>query len=190
MAPFGASAYPQVSWHLQSRLTSLLHQSVCQKWNLIGVHQGSPRCQSRSAGESINLPKTGVNNTQRQYTFIYIAQLHETSDAVVYLHRKNIVHGDIKASNLLISDGGHILLCDFGLAKSTYAQTSTALKGAGTFRWQSPELWDNEPRTFASDVYAFSMTIVEVMDHQPFNGSRSILRKHARFSPAFRLSPI
>lgn len=57
MAAFGASAYPQVSWHLQSRLTSLLHQPVCQKWNIVGVHQGSPGRQSRPAGESINLPK-------------------------------------------------------------------------------------------------------------------------------------
>ncbi|KAG9036056.1 hypothetical protein FS837_001760 [Tulasnella sp. UAMH 9824] len=89
--------------------------------------------------------------------------LCETSDAIDYLHRESIIHGDIKASNILISDDGHALLCDFGLAKSTYAQTSTALKGAGTLRWQSPELWDNEPKSFASDVYAFSMTIVEVL---------------------------
>ncbi|KIO19686.1 hypothetical protein M407DRAFT_222304 [Tulasnella calospora MUT 4182] len=102
--------------------------------------------------------------------YIVRVQLCETSDAVGYLHRENIVHGDIKASNLLINDDGHVLLCDFGLAKSTYSQTSTALKGAGTFRWQSPELWDNEPRTFASDGYAFSMTIVEVLtDLPPFS---------------------
>ncbi|KIO25792.1 hypothetical protein M407DRAFT_50612, partial [Tulasnella calospora MUT 4182] len=93
--------------------------------------------------------------------------LYETSDAVAYLHRENIVHGDIKASNLLISDDGHVLLCDFGLAKSSYSHTSTALKGAGTFRWQSPELWNNEPRSFASDGYAFSMTIVEVLTGLP-----------------------
>ncbi|KAG8923171.1 hypothetical protein FRC01_013123, partial [Tulasnella sp. 417] len=93
--------------------------------------------------------------------------LCETSDAVGYLHREEVVHGDIKAGNLLISDHGHVLLCDFGLTKSTYAQTSTALKGAGTLRWQSPELWNNEPRSFASDVYAFSMTIVEVLSELP-----------------------
>ncbi|KIO15650.1 hypothetical protein M407DRAFT_34769 [Tulasnella calospora MUT 4182] len=93
--------------------------------------------------------------------------VYETSDAVGYLHREDIVHGDIKAGNLLISADGHVLLCDFGLTKSTYAQTSTALKGAGTLRWQSPELWNNEPRTFASDVYAFSMTIVEVFTSLP-----------------------
>ncbi|KAG8915997.1 hypothetical protein FRC01_003445 [Tulasnella sp. 417] len=118
------------------------------------------------------------------------AQLCETSDAVGYLHREEIVHGDIKAGNLLISEHGNVLLCDFGLTKSTYAQTSTALKGAGTLRWQSPELWDNEPRSFASDVYAFSMTIVEVSDVQGFDGRQSFLTEDASFSAGCRPSPI
>ncbi|KAG8922871.1 hypothetical protein FRC01_013501 [Tulasnella sp. 417] len=92
-----------------------------------------------------------------------VIRLCETSDAVDYLHSENIIHGDIKSTNILINASGHILLCDFGLSKSITDQTSTALKGAGTPRWQSPELWDNAAKTFASDVYAFSMTIVEVM---------------------------
>ncbi|KAG8919158.1 hypothetical protein FRC01_001444 [Tulasnella sp. 417] len=117
----------------------------------------SPFMQNGTLLEYVNA-RPGVNR---------VRLLCETSDAVDYLHRESIVHGDIKASNLLISVGGQVLLCDFGLAKSTYAQTSTALKGAGTFRWQSPELWNNEPRSFASDVYAFSMTIVEVLTGLP-----------------------
>lgn len=37
------------------------------------------------------------------------------------------------------------------------------MKGAGTLRWQSPELWDGESsKTPQSDVYAFGMTIAEV----------------------------
>ncbi|KIO23565.1 hypothetical protein M407DRAFT_77896, partial [Tulasnella calospora MUT 4182] len=117
----------------------------------------SPFMQNGTLLEYVN-DHPGVNR---------IKLLCETSDAVGYLHREDIVHGDVKAGNLLISDHGHVLLCDFGLTKPTYAQTSTALKGAGTVRWQSPELWDNSPRTFASDVYAFSMTIVEVLTGLP-----------------------
>ncbi|KIO22667.1 hypothetical protein M407DRAFT_78998 [Tulasnella calospora MUT 4182] len=93
--------------------------------------------------------------------------LCETAVAIEYLHQKSMVHGDIKASNLLISDDDHVLLCDFGLTKPICMQTSTAMKGSGTVRWQSPELWDNEPKTFKSDVYAFSMTIVELFTGGP-----------------------
>ena len=48
----------------------------------------------------------------------------------------------------------------------TTMQTSTAVRGSGTLRWQSPELWNDEPKSFQSDVWAFGMTIVEVNNPQ------------------------
>ncbi|KAG8921294.1 hypothetical protein FRC01_000322 [Tulasnella sp. 417] len=92
-----------------------------------------------------------------------IQLLCETADAVHYLHKEGIVHGDLKANNILIDDNGSSLLCDFGLSRTTDSRTSTSMKGAGTFRWQSPELWENRPKSFESDVYAFGMTIAEVL---------------------------
>ncbi|KIO16038.1 hypothetical protein M407DRAFT_86470 [Tulasnella calospora MUT 4182] len=88
--------------------------------------------------------------------------LCETADAINYLHTETVVHGDIKAGNILISREGFALLCDFGLTRMMDAKTSTCMKGAGSVRWMSPELWDNLPRSFESDVYAFGMTIAEV----------------------------
>lgn len=90
------------------------------------------------------------------------SQLRETADAVQYLHQEAVVHGDLKAGNILINNSGHSLLCDFGLTRTIESRTSTAMRGAGTFRWQSPELWNNVPKSFESDVYAFGMTIAEV----------------------------
>ncbi|KAG9022467.1 hypothetical protein FS837_006340 [Tulasnella sp. UAMH 9824] len=93
-----------------------------------------------------------------------------TADAVQYLHKEGVVHGSLKASNILINDGGHSLLCDFGLTTAVDSRTSTAMQGAGTFRWQSPELWNNAPKSFESDVYAFGMTIAEVLTGEvPFH---------------------
>jgi serine/threonine protein kinase len=73
-----------------------------------------------------------------------------------------MVHGDIKATNILVSDDIHALLCDFGLSKFADEQTTTAYKGAGTERWMAPELYDGDPKTFESDVYAFGITIYQV----------------------------
>ncbi|KAG9043121.1 hypothetical protein FS837_009980 [Tulasnella sp. UAMH 9824] len=43
------------------------------------------------------------------------------------------------------------------------------MKGAGSVRWMSPDLWDNASRSFESDVYAFGMTIAEVLSgKEPF----------------------
>ncbi|KAG8939826.1 hypothetical protein FRC04_005957 [Tulasnella sp. 424] len=79
------------------------------------------------------------------------------------MHKQGVVHGNIKASNLLIGDDGEVLLCDFGLTRTTDLKTPTEMKGAGAIRWQSPELLNGHSKSFKSDVYAFGMTIVEVL---------------------------
>ncbi|KAG8898624.1 hypothetical protein FRB99_007252, partial [Tulasnella sp. 403] len=89
--------------------------------------------------------------------------IREIASALEYLHSQEIIHGDLKGSNILISDDEHTLLCDFGLSRMQAAITSTTMKGAGTVRWQAPEIWDNAPKSFKTDVYAFAMTIVEVV---------------------------
>ncbi|KAG8928314.1 hypothetical protein FRC01_006129 [Tulasnella sp. 417] len=97
-------------------------------------------------------------------------KLLETADAVTYLHSKNIIHGDIKARNILVSTATRALLCDFGLAKWAHSVTASASKGRGTARWQSPELMMGESRSFASDTYAFGITIAEVLSGRtPFD---------------------
>jgi serine/threonine protein kinase len=101
---------------------------------------------------------------RRWYIFISsISQIIQIAQAVKYLHSLSIVHGDIKAANVLIGRDGRALLCDFGLTRYDHILTSSTTRGFGTVRWQSPELWDGGHKSFASDVYAFGMTIVEVV---------------------------
>lgn len=81
-----------------------------------------------------------------------------------YLHKKGIVHGDIKGNNILISPTLDALVADFGLAKLVDNSTAKSLKGAGSVRWQGPEiLCTNARRDFSSDVYSFGMTIYEIL---------------------------
>ncbi|KAG8883291.1 hypothetical protein FRB99_004607, partial [Tulasnella sp. 403] len=98
-----------------------------------------------------------------------ITLVSETALALEYLHAKNIIHGDVKGSNILVSDDEHALLCDFGLARMEHMNASTIVEGAGSIRWQAPELWNGAPKTSKSDVYSFGITVSEILSgHTPF----------------------
>ncbi|KAG8988363.1 hypothetical protein FRB90_002796, partial [Tulasnella sp. 427] len=98
--------------------------------------------------------------------------LCDIASAIAYLHSLSIIHGDIKARNILVSQDGGIRLCDFGLSKYSSWTTSEGRKGAGTIRWQAPELLFDEHKSFKSDVYAFGITVYEVLSgNLPFGSS-------------------
>ncbi|KAG8891895.1 hypothetical protein FRB99_003257 [Tulasnella sp. 403] len=89
--------------------------------------------------------------------------LRETAEALVFVHDMGIIHGDLKAQNILVSQTEHALLCDFNLSKQELTLTIAGLKGTGSLPFQSPELWEGASRTRATDVYAFGMTIYQVL---------------------------
>ena len=71
---------------------------------------------------------------------------------------------------MLIDQKGNMRLCDFGLTKFAEIQTVASTQNggvAGSIRWKAPEIMytDDESsgrNTYATDVYAFGMTILEV----------------------------
>ncbi|KAG9002935.1 hypothetical protein FRB94_003462 [Tulasnella sp. JGI-2019a] len=98
------------------------------------------------------------------------ATIHGIASGLAYLHACGVIHGDIKAANILLADSLTPLLGDFGLTKSPeFNATSPGLKGTGTSRWKSPGLTDDQPRTTKTDIYALGMTIVEILTgREPF----------------------
>lgn len=81
-----------------------------------------------------------------------------------YLHDSGIVHGDLKANNILVGADNVVKLADFGLSASTKGAQSASAGGAlGAYRWKAPECLQGEMSTFASDVYSFAMVMVEVL---------------------------
>ncbi|KDQ14059.1 hypothetical protein BOTBODRAFT_175166 [Botryobasidium botryosum FD-172 SS1] len=91
--------------------------------------------------------------------------LIEAAKGLKYLHDNKIAHGDFKGGNILISDTGRALLCDFGLSKlqSVDSKTPKSIEFAGTARWMAPELLnESNKKTATADVYAFGMTITEI----------------------------
>jgi len=85
-----------------------------------------------------------------------------------YLHGHNIIHGDIKASNVLVNDEHEAHIADFGLSRILGESGFTTKSVGGTYRWMAPELLaprgESIPQvSVASDVWAFGMTVLEIL---------------------------
>ncbi|KAL5480348.1 hypothetical protein ACEPAI_1618 [Sanghuangporus weigelae] len=85
-----------------------------------------------------------------------------------YLHslKPQVIHGDLRAVNVLIDDSNEPRIADFGLVRVIDSQSfsnATSFQGIGAHRWLAPELLDVDrfgkelhKLTTKSDVYAFS----------------------------------
>ncbi|KAG9126268.1 hypothetical protein FRC07_004156 [Ceratobasidium sp. 392] len=89
-------------------------------------------------------------------------------EVVVWLHSKELVHGDLKGANILMTEDNVPKLTDFGLSimhqEVLRFSRETTYPGGGTTRWMAPELFEDDPtRSYKTDIYALGMTMLEIL---------------------------
>ncbi|KAF7974055.1 hypothetical protein HWV62_13455 [Athelia sp. TMB] len=105
-----------------------------------------------------------------------VPQLTGAAGGVQYLHEHNIVHGNLKCTNILVNDDHEARICDFGMSTvieelgETSASSTSSVEISA--RWLAPELLegtDGSP-TVPADIYSFAMAILELFTEQhPFS---------------------
>ena len=110
------------------------------------------------------------------------------------LHRRGLVHRDVKPHNILFS-GGRAKLADFGVATSGAATDMTALTAVGTtmgtLAYLAPELLAGAPATPASDVYALGVVAFQGLTGRLPRTAASIAEvAESRTTPAPVLSSV
>ncbi len=87
-------------------------------------------------------------------------------DAVAYMHRSGILHGDLKPENVLMDGEAKAYLTDFGSCLQLDKKTGTASSEAtsGTPAYLSPELARGTAApSIASEVYALGISLMELL---------------------------
>jgi serine/threonine protein kinase len=107
----------------------------------------------------------------------WLRLLSQAAYGVFYLHSKSILHRDIKAGNVLVTDDLRPLVADFGLACGADSRVGQE----GTHNYMAPELLDGQSATYETDMYAFAMvmwfvvcgTAAEGHSSEPWEGELS-----------------
>ena len=105
-----------------------------------------------------------------------LALFAQVCAAVEYSHRNLVVHRDLKAKNILVTEDRVPKLLDFGIAKLlnddsvTNPDPTVAADRLFTPDYASPEQIRAESITTAADIYSLGVLLYEILtDHRPFH---------------------
>ncbi|HEY8258458.1 MAG TPA: serine/threonine-protein kinase, partial [Gemmatimonadales bacterium] len=136
-----------------------------------------------------------LNENPAGLTVEHVVQIaREVTAALSYAHVQGIIHRDLKPENILLTETGHALVSDFGIAYSLDERTgehSTRLTETGltlgTPAYMSPEQSAGDERVdHRSDIYSLAAVVYEgLAGTPPITGpnARSIIAKRLTESP-------
>ena len=92
--------------------------------------------------------------------------------ALNHIHKKKIIHRDLKSGNIFLTKSGLVKLGDFGIAKGFKNTWEKAKTKVGTPYYLSPEIINSKPYDSKSDIWALGVLLYEMMTFKmPFNAS-------------------
>lgn len=87
------------------------------------------------------------------------------AEALDYLHQRDIVHRDLKSSNVMVLGDGRVKLLDFGTARLAGSSEEITRKGefVGTFAYASPEQLQGKSVDARADIYSLGVLFYRLL---------------------------
>lgn len=96
----------------------------------------------------------------------------QVAQGLAYAHEHNIVHRDVKPSNIMVVRDGHVKITDFGIARmeSASVRTQTGIV-LGSPKYMSPEQVVGKSIDRRSDIFSLGVMLYEMLTGRaPFEG--------------------
>eukprot|EP00029_Vermamoeba_vermiformis_P010262 TRINITY_DN5352_c0_g1_i2.p1 TRINITY_DN5352_c0_g1~~TRINITY_DN5352_c0_g1_i2.p1 ORF type:complete len:1159 (-),score=88.81 TRINITY_DN5352_c0_g1_i2:57-3533(-) len=138
-----------------------------EKFNLVMEFQGGGNLYTMLKNDPTN---PAFSNAR------LINLVHGIASGLEMLHSMNIVHRDIAARNILMSDSGVPKVSDFGMARAIGEnKAGITTSNIGPIAWMAPESLRSQLYSDKTDVWAFGVLLWEIVAKKdPFAGTQLI----------------
>lgn len=107
--------------------------------------------------------------------------LYGIASGMAFLHSHDILHCDLKPTNILIDEYLYPKICDFGISKVERSRIQSIIIPNEPSIYMAPELFSNNSFSKASDVYAFGIIAYQMINDEssikiPVNTRKLIMR--------------
>ena len=146
-------------------LASLVHPHIARLYEAGRTAEGQPYLVLEYIdGQSLMAYCDARKSTLKQRLEIFLQIL----DAVQFAHERQVVHRDLKPTNIIVSADGHAHLLDFGIAKLLHEQgedgdTTQFGDAALTPNYASPEQVAGGSVDRRSDIYTLGVLMYELL---------------------------
>ncbi|KNE65491.1 TKL/LISK/LISK-DD1 protein kinase [Allomyces macrogynus ATCC 38327] len=113
-----------------------------------------------------------------------VAFAQDIARALAYLHAQDLIHRDLKGSNLLVSETGRVKVCDFGFTRlrAKTADERKRLTYCGTDAYMAPEIMLCMNLDASVDIFSYGVILLEMI-------SRTNAERFRRVMPGFGIDP-
>lgn len=162
-------------------LARLSHSNIVKVYDY-GEHEGAPYLVMEYLPSGTLKQKLGRPILWHEAIQILLP----IAEALDYAHSQNMIHRDVKPSNILLTQRGQPMLTDFGIAKILDLEETQDLTGTsaavGTPEYMAPEQATAKNIDHRADIYALGIVLYEmVTGRKPYTADTplAVLFKHA-----------
>ena len=147
--------------------SSLSHPGIAMVFD-VGEHEGDPYIAMQLvAGRTVRecLKQQPYSPAEAVRLVLQAARVLE------YSHAHGVIHRDVSASNLMVTNEGAIVVLDFGVALRSVDTTRLSRTGelVGTLGYMAPEIIQGEDASAQSDVFSLGVVLYQMLTgYMPF----------------------
>ncbi|CDW90784.1 likely protein kinase [Stylonychia lemnae] len=119
-----------------------------------------------NAGCLTDIIEKGLWKEFNEFAIQYVA--FEILKGLRYLHKKHIIHRDMKSDNIFLDKDGNLKIGDFGYAAQLTQERRKRKSKMGTMCWMAPEIIKGtDPYCEKVDIWSYGIVLLELIQGQP-----------------------